>query len=513
MRGELVTGEIGQTDTQTHQVPITSYAVSLGRDMFIYGTGRVALPLLGLVTLPILTRFFGPADYGVIETITMVSSIVALFAGLMLESSVQRSYYDYRPEEKDQRRLVFSTGLFALLVWNVMFLSPVMASAKKIGSIVFSQHDYDSVLLVALAGIPIYSTFSFLKEIFRLENQPMRYTWYTVGSAVWSAGLSIIMVVYFGMGLFGFFLGSVVGYLFILPLLIYSVRGAIGAMFSGIELKRMLRFGFPLIPTSFSIWILTLSDRFFLVKFRDLTEVGLYSMGVKVTQLILLFITAFGLAWSPFILSIYSKDKAEEKRVRARVTTYYVFVLLLLAAFVGSFSRVIIHLLATAEFVDAFRVVGLLAFGTAAMGATQALCTGISITRETKYFAMYTGVAAALNIVLNWLVIPRWGFLGAAFTTAISYVLLCALYYVKSQELYWSPYELGKLLRMGVAGVIVIGVGTVYYADSLITEILIKGVLFMSFPVLCLCLNVFSMSELARVKKEIFVRLRRRECT
>lgn len=483
---------------------------TLSKDILIYGTGRVILPFISIITLPILTRIFNPSDYGVIEGIATISSVFALFSTFMLESSAQRSYYDYKDSEEFERKRVISTSFWTLVIWNLIFIMSILPYATKIGNLFFANEEYGLLLLISLGAIPGMAIYNFLKEIFRLRNQPVRYSVYTVISALLSSIPIILLVAVFKIGLVGYFLGGLIGSIVMAPVVIWSVRENILWVFSWVELKKMLHYGLPLIPTSCSIWVLTLSDRFFLLKLTSLKEVGLYAIGVKLTQVIMLFITAFALAWSPFILSIYSRDKEEEKRVRGKIVTYYIFVLGFLAVFITAFSRPIILFLATKDFLDAYKVIGILALAMAASGASQALCTGISIARKTKFLAIYTGIAAFLNIILNAILIPFSGFIGAAIATAISYFVLCILYYKKSQELYVSPYEPEKIIKIGILSCLVVLGGTLILRNDLFTELLIKSLLFISFPFLCLMWKVFDKHEIRAFKRMLLniVRLR-----
>ena len=490
---------------------IQSYIRILSRDVLIYGTGRVIIPLISIVTLPILTRIFTPSDYGVIEGVATISSVFALFSTLMLESSAQRSYYDYKDSEEFERKRVISTSFWTLIIWNLLFMMSVLPFAAKLGRLLFSNEEYGLLILISLGAIPGMSVYNFLKEIFRLRNQPVRYSFYTVISALLSTILIILLVAVFKIGLVGYFLGALIGSIVIAPAVVWSVRENILRVFSRVELKKMLHYGLPLIPTNCSIWVLTLSDRFFLLKFTSLKEVGLYAIGVKLTQVILLFVTAFGLAWGPFILSIYSRDKEEEKRVRGEMVTYYIFILGFLAVFITAFSRPIILFLTTKDFLDAYKVIGILALATAASGASQALCTGINIARKTKYLAIYTGIAAFLNIILNAILIPFFGFIGAAIATAISYYVLCIVYYKKSQELYFSPYEPEKIIKIGILSCLVTLAGTLIWENDLFTELLIKTLLFVSFPCLCLMWNVFDKHEIYAFKALLLSILRLKE--
>jgi O-antigen/teichoic acid export membrane protein len=473
----------------------------LSKDILIYGTGNTLVPLINIVTLPILTRFFDPSRFGVIEGIVAISSVFALFSTLMLESAAQRSFFDYKEEEEFKRKRIISTSFWALMAWNILFFMPILLNSERIGSLFIADRQYDMLLFISLATVPIISLFKFLREIFRLRNQPGKYTVYTVVSALLLAGLVILFVAIMKIGLAGYFLGALIGGVIVLPFVTWSVRENILFVFSWDELKKMLHYALPLIPTSCSIWVLTLSDRFFLLRLTSLREVGLYAIGVKLTQVIFLFVAAFGLAWSPFIFSIYSRDKDEEKRVRGKVTTYYIFALAFLAVFITVFSRPFILLFTTNEYLSAYKVIGILALATAASGASQVLCTGINLSRKTKFLAVYTGLAALSNIILNAILIPKFGFIGAAVATAISYYFLCILFYKKSQQLYLSPYEPEKIIKIGIVSCVLVLAGTFFHNSALSLEILTKTLLLFSFPFLCFLCKVFDPNEIQALKK------------
>lgn len=487
---------------------ILGYIKALSKNVLIYGTGRVVSPFISIVTLPILTRFFNPSDYGVIEGIATLSSVFALFSTLMLESSAQRNYYDYTDSEELERKRVISTAFWALIVWNTIFFVPILLNSRRIANLFFTEGKYGLLLLISLAAIPIISISNFLKEIFRLRNQPIKYSSFSVVSVVIYTILILLLVAVLNVGLIGYFFAGLIGGIAVFPFIISAVRKSIVWFFSWAELRKMLQFSLPLIPTNCSIWVLTLSDRFFLIKLTSLREVGLYAIGAKLTQVILLFVTAFGLAWTPFILSIYSRDKEEEKRIRGKITTYYIFVLATVVIFITVFSKFIIFLFTTKDFLDAYKVIGILALATGASGASQALCTGIGISRKTKYFAIYTALTAFLNVCLNAILVPKFGFLGSAVATAISYLILCILYYRKSQELYFSPYEPGKIVKIGILSCTLVLTSTLISSNTVVIELISKTTLFLSFFLLCFLWRIFGIHEIKVFKKEFVGMLR-----
>jgi O-antigen/teichoic acid export membrane protein len=160
-------------------------------------------------------------------------------------------------------------------------------------------------------------------------------------------------------------------------------------------------------------------------------------------------------------------------------------------------------LFTTKDFLEANNVIGILALATAASGASQVLCTGINIARKTKYLALYTGLAAFLNVCLNAILIPQFGFIGAAGATATSYFFLCILYYRKSQQLYFSPYEPAKIVKIGILSCAVVLASTSISNNDLFVEFIIKSIFFLSFPFLCFLWKVYDRHEISIFRREL----------
>src|SRR6185436_7594288 len=88
--------------------------------------------------------------------------------------------------------------------------------------------------------------------------------------------------------------------------------------FSRRELRIMLAYALPLLPVAGATWILQFADRFFVLHYASERELGLYGVGVRLSNVLLFAVTAFAVAWAPFILELYSRDRDGERIVRAR---------------------------------------------------------------------------------------------------------------------------------------------------------------------------------------------------
>jgi O-antigen/teichoic acid export membrane protein len=212
-----------------------------------------------------------------------------------------------------------------------------------------------------------------------------------------------------------------------------------------------------------SAWALALVDRIILSHLGSVAEVGQYAVANRLASLLLIGLTAFLFALTPFLLATYSENPEQEKAARGRTLTYLTFILSLSGLVLTLFAWEIIQVIAPA-FIEAYKAVGPLMLGAVGYGIVSLLTTGFSITRKTGRMAVLTLIAAGVNIGLNFLLIPPYGIVGAAFATTIGYGVLAVSYYWASQRIYRTPYEWKKVLIMlalasglGAIGVLPLG--------------------------------------------------------
>ncbi len=186
----------------------------------------------------------------------------------------------------------------------------------------------------------------------------------------------------------------------------------------------MNRFGLPLVPTALFLWVTNFSDRLFLVHLADTTEVGLYSVGVRIASAMVLMLTAFRLAWPAFAYSI--DDDREARRTYAYVLTYVVLVTTWVATGLALLSPWIVEWIAAPAFEESSRVVGPLAFAAVAFAGYIVVAIGVGRAKRTQFNWVVTGAAAAVNIGLNLILIPPYGMMGAAIATIAAYSTMFA---------------------------------------------------------------------------------------
>ena len=206
------------------------------------------------------------------------------------------------------------------------------------------------------------------------------------------------------------------------------------------------------------MWGLALLDRVMLSRLADLEEVGQFAVGARLALVLMFTVTAFNLAYTPFMLSLFAEDRVTEKQVRGHTLTYVAIGLTTISLTLALFAREIIEL-AAPDFTEAYRVVGILCLGVTVFGLSSIAMAGISLVRKTGYFALYSISALAINVALNLALIPPFGGIGAATATATAYAVLTVLYYRRAQALYPTPYEPRKVCVVLIAGAALMPIG------------------------------------------------------
>jgi O-antigen/teichoic acid export membrane protein len=219
--------------------------------------------------------------------------------------------------------------------------------------------------------------------------------------------------------------------------------------------------------------VIAVGDKFVLSLFVPLSQLGLYSMGVSVGLILKVFLAAFEYAWAPFYYATVREPGAE--RVFSAVTTYGIAVLALMTAGLSAIARDLLEVITGGHFTEASGVVAWTALGVFLQGVYLMTSIGLNITRNTTYYPVSTAVAAAVNIGLNFALIPKVGIMGAAYANGAAYAMQAALAYAFSQHFYPIKYEWGRILRVVVSAALAYGIARVIPEIDPMAGILVRG--------------------------------------
>jgi O-antigen/teichoic acid export membrane protein len=411
----------------------------LSRDILVYGVGEVVVKAFGLVTLPIYTRIFSPEQYGTLSVVLTVAGFILAMVALGGDSAFIRYFMAARTLE--ERQTVTSTWIGFLAAWSAIAVVLLLPLSGEVARLATGSGSAAGAIAIALLLTPVRLTNLMCAQLLRNEFRAVAYTVLNVIALALMVAGSVIGAVVLNMGVEGVLLGTLAAELIMIPVRVYSSRHMLRWRFSSAALRQLLAYGVPLVPTSLAYWVFTTSDRVLLSNLSTLEQVGLYSVAASVVNIANIAILAVGQGWNPHAIQAYESDEAWARQQFARMFTYILAGFGLLAVGLTVFADELITFLASSEFAGAAAAVAPLAVGMIAYATTQVTAGGISLTKRTLWLALYSWIAALINLALNLVLIPPFGMLGAAWATAVAYVFLTIAYGLTSHRLWPFTYD------------------------------------------------------------------------
>ena len=467
----------------------------LGKHSAIYGLGGLVSRILAVLLLPLYTRYLSPSDYGKVETLIALSTVIGIVLRMGIHAAFFRFYFDSPAPE--HRRLVLRTSFWFTMAMATAGLVAGLILSGTIADLLFGSPDDSELVMASFVGLWAGMNYEQLTSLFRVEERSVAFVTASLANILLTIGMTLLLVVALDQGPVGVIVGNFTGTLLVYAALIGYRREQLGLQFDRSLLREMNRFGVPLIPTALFLWVTNFSDRLFLVRLADTTEVGLYSVGVRIASAMVLLLTAFRLAWPAFAYSI--EDEREARRTYAYVLTYLVLLTTWVATGLALLSPWIVDWITAPAFAESSRVVGPLAFAAVAFGAYIVVVIGVGRARRTQFNWVVTGAAAAVNIALNLILIPRYGMMGAAVATIAAYVTMFAGMAWWAQRIYPVPYQWRRVGTAAAVGIVLVVAGKLLNAN-----LAISFVLALAYPLALALVGFYLPSE----RRAIGARLR-----
>lgn len=446
--------------------------------------------VVNLLLTPAYTAFLTPVDYGNLGLLALFSTLAKIVFRMGLDAGFFRVHYDLG--EAERRKLAGCVALFAAATSTLLFAAVVLARVP-LAALLLGQGGRPEWILLAAADV-YFGSFSFVPQsLLRIQDRPGLFSAFAAGRHAINAGLKLTLVVT-GFGVTGVLLSDAIATgLFSLALLPILKRGA-QAAWTPAALGEVLRFGLPKVPHGLLLQIQNLADRRILAAFVSRADVGLYHQGYTLGAGVKFALSAFEPAWQPFVYAGIGKPDA--RLMLARVVTYAWAVFLGLGLVFAVLGRELLQALTpfNHDFWAAAPVIPVVVLAYLFHGAFLLGSVGIAISKRARYYPVITAVAAAVNLAGNLALIPRFGMLGAAWATVLSYAVTAGLGFLFSQRLYPIPLEWPRLGRVTAAAAGVFALSLLAPAP-LLWALLVKALALGAFPVLLVALGTLRAEE------------------
>ena len=398
----------------------TKYLV---KNTLIFTIGSVATKFINFILVPLYTNVLSTSEYGTVDLINTICMVLAPITILNINEGVMRFCLD----KNSDKNSILLTGIriygISLLISLLIFPVNSFFSSTAQYSI------YIYIYTVTLAGSQLIM--GYLRGIEKLVH-------YTIGNIIHTlllVAFNILFLVVMKLGIEGYFLS----YIFssIITTLYACIAGKLWTTLKKNKIdkklaKQMIKFSVVLIPNTFMWWIMNSSDRVMVTSMVDVSANGIYAVAYKIPSLVVTFTTLFNQAWS--YSAIKENGAKDEAEFNSKVFRNYVSIVMFVGIGLMIISKPFLSIYVSKEYYEAWKFTPPLILGFVYLTLASFMATSYTVHKDSIGFLLSGMFGAILNIILNFLLIPIIGTMGAALATCVSYISVFAFRQVHTRK-------------------------------------------------------------------------------
>ncbi|HFI0633001.1 TPA: polysaccharide biosynthesis C-terminal domain-containing protein [Streptococcus suis] len=396
------------------------------RNIGLLTLSSFASRLLSFFLVPLYTNLLSTTEFGTYDLYNTTIGVLLPILTLNIQEAVMRFSIDSKYDRKSivtvaVRYLIFSNFIviLGLLVNNVFAFSLIAKQHAIFFFLMFLAQSLSGMITMYVRGID---------KIFDLSVS-------SIIVSVISICLNVSFLAFLHWGLVGYFIANIIGPIIQSLYLIIKVNvvGDIQLRQAYLtEKNEMVKYSKPLIANSIAWWVNNAADRYIIVFFCGLAENGVYSVASKIPSILNIFQTIFNQAWT--LSAVKDFDPEDKNGFFTNTYKAYNCMMVVVCSGIIVFDKILASFLYAKDFYVAWKYVPWLTIAIV-FGAMSGYIGGFfAAVKDSKIFAKSTVYGAITNVILNLILTPIMGTLGAAIATAVSYFEVWIFRYLHSRR-------------------------------------------------------------------------------
>lgn len=405
----------------------------------VYLLANLASSVLPFALLPVLTRYLGPTEYGVVAMFQALVAGLAAVVGVGVVGAAARKYYDDGADHRALRdfigvclQIILASGIIVLVVMIVLH-APVEAWLG------LGPTWTTLAVVVATATVVVQVRLG----QWQVRAKAVRYAVLQIVQSGLAVVFSLLAVVVYGMGAEGRILAIVVAICLSALVAVWLLRTddlLHLRVWSPAYLKEALAFGLPLVPHMLGGFLLFSADRFIINANLGLANAGIYAVAAQLVSVMSMVFGAVNNAYVPWLFQRLKDDIAAEKLQVVRYTYVWFFLILLSVGLAFMIGPWLVVLIAGTEYDKAGEVIGWLALSQAFVGMYLMVTNYIFYSKKTIYLSIVTLLSGVINLVLLPFMVVSYGLKGAAGAACIANGLQFAVTWWLASRVHSMPW-------------------------------------------------------------------------
>ena len=423
----------------------------------LVGLTNILISLSSLIFIPIITKSFTTAEYGMWAQVNTTIALVPNIANLGLPYTMVR----FLSAEKDKQKI--KDSFYPMI--TLTFISTLIICLLFIvfgNSIANALFNGSMQVLYITTAISFFACMNLmLISYFRTFQQMKRYSLFLVLQSYIGVFVSIYLT-YAGYNIETVVLGLLTGYVSVFIMMAFLIVRYLGiGVGKWSNLKEQLAFAIPTIPSNVSSWVVDSSDKYVIGILIGSVAVGCYSPGYALGSILLMFLSPFAVLLPAILPEHYEKGNIDEvDKYLSYSMKYYLLLTVPAAVGMSVLSKPLLYIITTPEIaLGGYMVTPFVCLGAIFMGMYGITNNILILEKNTMILGKLWIIVAISNIALNIVLVPYLNILGAAIATLICYILAFAVTAIASKKTMRLPFDMKEMLKIiaasGIMGIIV----------------------------------------------------------
>lgn len=392
---------------------MTADGNKLIKDTLLYGVANFGSKILMFIMLPLYTRYFTPAEYGLWDLVVTASALLAPFITFELVSAVYRWLLEEK--EKEKRTSIITTGAVTILR-NLLIFNLLASIILLFVSVPYGW--------LALLFIDITVLSSFMQQCARGLGFNKLFALIGIIQTIITVTFILIFIFAFKLRVEAFFYSSIIAGAFVV-IFAWRVMGfskyILLKSYSKRRLKSFLVYAIPIIPGAASWWIMTMSDRYFITIFLGMEANGIYAVANKIPAVLLMVNTVFLLAWKDS--AIVTFDAEDKNDYYSKVFRHFFRLMATFVILLTLLTKPVLAIMISEAFFSSWKYIGILLAGTLFNACSLFWAAGYHGAKKTNVILVTSLVGATVNVVFNLIFIPYIGLYAVVISTFLAFLV------------------------------------------------------------------------------------------
>jgi O-antigen/teichoic acid export membrane protein len=399
----------------------------------VFFAATVLNALAGLAAVMIYTAIFPPDLYGKYELVNTTYLVFYAFLCGWISSSFFRYYLEYKTENKQEQ--LFGSIFSMLLIINALLLVIFFIAYKF-----FIRQEIMMMVLIFAFNLLPRCLIDLFTTKFKLDDSMKGYFFITVANSIGNLAISVFLITVSKIGIAALVISPTIVSGLILLLLIVRHRTFFRFRFDKGIMADFWEYGGPLIITGLINISLSISDRYIIRYFFSDREVGIYGFSYSMSERFFrIFVNVFALTIQTYLMQVWHRNKENYNSAVKTFTRYYYILFIPLIFIVQTILDFMFHNIFNKSYLEGQSLTLVVLLAMFVEGLINIANRGFTVNKRTDYLRNVSFVAILLNLLLNFLLVPVFGYATAAYTTLGAYMVYLWLIYVYSvRKINWK---------------------------------------------------------------------------